>query len=139
MISLTIHGNPVPAGRPRFTRNGHAYDPPKSRAYKQLVAIEAKKQYRGPLLKDKPIEVYIAAYRENQKQISKIERTRRERKQSLPLRKPDTDNYVKSVLDALTGVIWADDNIICHIDAYKFYSDTPRIEVIVREIEIDKN
>lgn len=138
MISLTIYGDPVPAGRPRFTRMGHAYDPKKSRDYKQIVALEAKKQYRGPLIEDVPLEVYIAAYRENQKQTSKIERVRREHKQSVPLKKPDTDNYVKSILDALTGVIWKDDNIIYHIDAYKFYSETPRIEVVIRKKQTTK-
>ncbi|MBB1163667.1 RusA family crossover junction endodeoxyribonuclease [Lacticaseibacillus rhamnosus] len=37
MIRLTIPGNPVPQGRPRFTRIGRAYDPTKSRNYKQYV------------------------------------------------------------------------------------------------------
>ncbi|PWG00973.1 RusA family crossover junction endodeoxyribonuclease [Levilactobacillus bambusae] len=138
MISLTIYGEPVAAGRPRFTRTGHAYDPGKSRKFKEVVAIEATKQFNGELLADKPIEVYIAAYRSNQKNTSKIERARREDKLHVPLQKPDTDNYVKSILDALTGVIWADDNIICHIDAYKFYSELPRIEVLVRDYQPPK-
>lgn len=131
MIKLKIYGNPVPAGRPRFG-NGKAHDPAKSRAYKQFVAFAAKSQYRGPLLKDEPIEVHLEVYRPNQNRISQVERKRRENKQSVPTKKPDTDNYIKSVLDALTGVIWQDDNIIYHIDAYKYYSDKPRIELQIQ-------
>lgn len=131
MIKLKIYGDPVPAGRPRFG-NGRAHDPAKSRSYKQFVALMARRQYHGPLLKDEPIEVCLEVYRPNQKKISQIERQRRETKQSVPIKKPDTDNYIKSVLDALTGIIWADDNIIYHIDAYKYYSDKPRIELKIQ-------
>lgn len=133
-INLTLLGDPVPAARPRFSRrSGHAYDPGTNRDFKNMLAYEARAQYRGKLLDGVPLEVYIACYRANQKSTSQIERVRRENKQSLPLKKPDTDNYVKSVLDALTGVIWHDDNLIVHIDAYKFYSETPRTEVIIKE------
>ncbi|WPC19468.1 RusA family crossover junction endodeoxyribonuclease [Pediococcus inopinatus] len=133
MISLTIYGEPVGQGRPRFNRNGHAYDPKKSRDYKEFVAYTAAGQYHGKLLSEKPIEVYLAIYRSNQKSTSKIERDRRASGVSVPLVKPDVDNYAKGILDALTGVIWEDDNIIVHLEVRKFYSDLPRVEVIVSD------
>lgn len=113
MIELVVYGEPVPAARPRFNRSGHAYDPLKSRAYKQYVSLEASKQYQGDLIGKKPLSVHIAIYR--------------------PIVKPDTSNYVKLIEDALTGVIWKDDNCIVDLTASKYYSDDPRIEVTVTE------
>ncbi|MGF7436288.1 RusA family crossover junction endodeoxyribonuclease [Lentilactobacillus senioris] len=137
-VFLTIYGEPVSAGRPRFTRQGHAYDPAKSRSYKRMFRLEAGKQFaelhQKPFSVDQPIEIYIAIYRPIQKSVSKAERTRRLLGEHMPVVKPDTDNYVKIVLDSLNGLIWDDDRAICHIDAWKYYSDDPRVEVIVKEM-----
>lgn len=48
--------------------------------------------------------------------------------------RPDTDNYVKGILDALNGIVVKDDSKIVDIVAQKFYSDTPRIEAVVSEL-----
>ena len=49
MIKLIIAGEPVAQGRPKFTTRGgfvKAYDPIKSRKYKQYVATVARQQYK---------------------------------------------------------------------------------------------
>lgn len=52
-----------------------------------------------------------------------------------PTTKPDLDNMVKLVKDALNGLIWKDDKqVICSKEA-KFYSPRPRTEVMVEAIE----
>lgn len=104
MINLTIPIEPVAAGRPRFNRNGHAYDPKKSRTFKNQVRSTVKFLYRKPPIKDKPIEVYIAFYRSIQSSVSKKEHDRRANHEHMPIKKPDTDNYIKSILDALNKV-----------------------------------
>lgn len=48
-----------------------------------------------------------------------------------PTTKPDTDNYVKGVLDAFNGTVLKDDSVVCEIFARKFYSERPRIEVVL--------
>nr|WP_320443163.1 RusA family crossover junction endodeoxyribonuclease [Limosilactobacillus oris] len=48
--------------------------------------------------------------------------------------KPDTDNYIKSTLDGLNGLLWDDDNQIVDLVASKFYSDNPRVEIEVEEV-----
>jgi len=45
--------------------------------------------------------------------------------------KPDLDNMVKLVKDALTGVFWRDDSQIDALDARKCYGDMPRTEVFI--------
>jgi Holliday junction resolvase RusA-like endonuclease len=43
--------------------------------------------------------------------------------------RPDIDNYEKTVLDALNGVIWSDDGRVVALSSEKYYSCRPRIEV----------
>ena len=52
-----------------------------------------------------------------------------------PVTKPDTDNYVKTVLDAANEIAFKDDSAVIGILARKYYSDIPRIEVALFEVE----
>lgn len=69
------------------------------------------------------------------KKISKKEKARRIRGTVLPIVKPDCDNYIKSLLDGMNGVVWKDDALITDIFAHKRYSDKPRIEITITETE----
>ncbi|WP_225423555.1 RusA family crossover junction endodeoxyribonuclease [Levilactobacillus suantsaii] len=132
LARLVIHGEPVPAGRPRFS-NGHAFDPKRSRDYKRFVGQEAKMKYHGPLLRNDPLKVDVKVYRHVQRSVSKVERTRRISGEHRPIVKPDASNYLKLIEDALTGIVWEDDNLITDVSCSKYYSDEPRIEVTVTE------
>lgn len=83
---------------------------------------------------EKAIAVDVVFYRPVQKSISKIERQRRLTGESLPAIKPDIDNYVKAILDALNGVAFRDDKQIISLNAKKLYSDKPRTEIEIKEI-----
>lgn len=49
--------------------------------------------------------------------------------------KPDTDNLVKLVLDALNGTAWVDDSAITEVRAWKFYTlKEPRVVIKVSEV-----
>ncbi len=51
--------------------------------------------------------------------------------------KPDRDNLDKSLLDALSGVAWADDAQVCSglvQKAYAAHDEAPHVEVTVREM-----
>ena len=49
------------------------------------------------------------------------------------------DNYIKSTLDGLNGLLWEDDNQIVKIVAEKYYSDHPSVEIEVEEVNEDGN
>lgn len=138
MISFTVYGDPVAQGRPRFSTAGgfvKAYDPAKSRDYKQYIKLAAT-EYAPKVLWEGPLCIVITAYRGMPKYISGVpaKAAAAERGDILPTSKPDADNYLKGVKDALKGVIWKDDSQV--VDAYvgKRYSARPRIEIIITQI-----
>jgi Holliday junction resolvase RusA-like endonuclease len=47
--------------------------------------------------------------------------------------KPDLDNVVKAVLDALNGVVYLDDAQVVNLVATKRYATEPRVEVYIFE------
>jgi Holliday junction resolvase RusA-like endonuclease len=135
-MKLIIQGEPVPQGRPRFANRGKfttTYDPPKSKAYKQLVRTQATQQWHSqPLVGALRCDVTI--YRPIQQSGSKREKLMKLRGQIRPTIKGDIDNYFKAVTDPLTGIVWKDDALIVEAHIEKYYSDDPRVEVEIREL-----
>ena len=95
---------PVPKGRPRFTRNGHAYTPKETRDYEQAVRSWLKRAYGHPRM---PMAGALRVDYEfvipKPKSIPKRER--------LSSKKPDVDNYVKAFQDAFEFDIKSADGI----------------------------
>ena len=135
MISFTVYGDPVAQGRPRFSTAGgsvKAYDPKKSRDFKDYVRLAASK-YAPDQLIDEPLNLEVTFYRPIPKSFSKKKAQEAENGGVLPTTKPDIDNYLKGVKDALSGIIWRDDNCITDVQMRKRYSNKPRIEITVRK------
>jgi Holliday junction resolvase RusA-like endonuclease len=140
---IVVPGEPVPQARPIVVHNrygAHGIDPPKSRAYKQLVKLYARQQWHEEPLCG-PLRVTVCIYRSIQVSGSKALKQRKRDGVERPTVKPDVDNYYKAVSDALTGIVWQDDNQIVSIDVSKFYDDGggPRVEIQVEEIKCFMN
>lgn len=136
MIKLIFPIEPVAQARPRARRFGKGirlYDPPKTATFKRKLHELAKESYHGKPL-DGELEVTVIFGRSVQKSISKKERKLRLLGRHRPIVKPDLDNYIKSTLDALTGVLWVDDNAIVKLVAEKRYMEQPKIEIEVRSM-----
>ena len=140
VLSFDIPGSPIGQGRPKFsTINGHAkaYDPEKSRNYKayvKLLATQAMKE-QGFTMIDGPCCLDIMAFFEVPKSKSKKFKERALLGLERPTKKPDIDNIVKALQDALNGLAYKDDSSIVYLSVAKCYSEIPRVEVILREIE----
>lgn len=52
-----------------------------------------------------------------------------------PTKKPDMDNIIKIIADALNGIAYYDDSQIVDTAVRKFYSDEPRVVVKISEVE----
>ncbi|GIQ67425.1 RusA family crossover junction endodeoxyribonuclease [Xylanibacillus composti] len=136
MIRFTIYGEPVAQGRPRASTAGgfvRMYDPKKSRDYKDYVRLAAA-DHAPPELLQGPLAVMVIAYRSIPKSFSKRKAAAAEAGEIFPVSKPDADNYLKGVKDALKGVMWVDDSQVVDAYARKRYSIKPRIEVIIRQL-----
>ena len=136
-IKFTVWGEPVAQGRPRVTTvNGHVrmYDPKKSRDYKHYVRLVAS-QHRPKELLTGPLRLKVKVFRPTLKSFSKKKKVAAERGEIRPTTKPDVDNYIKSIFDGLNKVIWKDDSQVVDLQVSKFYSENPRIEVEIQELE----
>lgn len=136
MIEFTVPGNPVGQGRPRFARRRgsvQTYDPAKSRKYKALVTQKLQQVYAGKPITC-PIKITVRACfgvpdsyskRRTHDCLSGIEK---------PDKKPDADNIVKGVMDALNGIAYKDDKQVVSMHVYKTYALVGCVKVTIEEI-----
>lgn len=117
-----VDTTPVGKGRPRVTRYG-TYTPKKTRAYEDHVRKCWIKLGENQAPNNTPLFACIRAYFPIPKSYSK------RLKESLPgapyTKKPDADNIVKAVLDALNGVAYEDDSKVCSIFCSRHYTEDP--------------
>ena len=134
---FTILGEPKGKGRPRFCRNtGHAITPKDTVNYETLVHMEYLDQcneLRFP--DDVMLDMRIKAYYSIPKSASKKKKAAMLAGEIRPTKKPDMDNVVKIIADALNQVAYRDDTQIVDCQCRKFYSENPRVEVTIKTVE----
>lgn len=136
-ITFTVYGEPIAQGRGRAAVvNGKVivYDPKKSRDYKREIKAEAVK-VRPEKPWEGPVSLEIRIYKSIPKSFSG-----RKRKLAVigglrPTTKPDVSNVCKGIEDAIKGIIIRDDSQIVNLSVYKWYSENPRAEIIIRRLE----
>lgn len=130
VLRFTVPGEPVAKGRPRFTRSGFAYPDKKTDRYENLVRLAYVEAYPDRKPAEGPIAVTISAYFPPLKSWNK-KKKEAAAGDSLPkTTKPDLDNLVK-ILDGLNKIAWVDDAQIYNIEAWKGYSERPRMEIMI--------
>lgn len=133
-IGFNVAGKVQAKQRPRF--NGKfAYTPKETIAYENWVRTCFLDKYRGMKPLEKPLKVKIIAYYEIPKSASKKKKQQMLDNAILPMVKPDTDNIAKSILDSLNGIAYKDDKQVAELIVYKFYNDTPYVNVTIEEID----
>lgn len=135
---LTVYTEPVAKGRPRFTAKGHAYTPQKTADYESLIrecwlAAYGKTQLTGY------IEMALDFYVPIPKSMSKADKQKAIECELRPDKRPDIDNYIKAIMDALNEVAYWDDKQIVSLRAEKWYATEPRVEIRIKEVEINRN
>ena len=133
-----VLGEPVAQGRPRFSRQGgfvKAYDPTKSRDYKQYVRLVASEDAPETPVTG-AVVLSLKIYRAVPKSMSKRKREAALAGKLRPTTRPDVSNVLKGVEDALKGLWYADDSqIVGYGTLGKWYDKQPRIEIAMQEIE----
>ena len=124
MKELFIKTVPIPKGRPRFY-GGHAVTPEKTRKYEKLI----RDSWEHGIVEGKNIMVDIEFRIPIPQSYSKKKKA--ELEWTPHNKKPDLDNLVKAVLDALNGVAFEDDSLISDINASKTYAEEPGVYIMV--------
>ena len=135
-IVFEVPGDPRGKGRPRFTKTGHPYTDSETRAYENKIVAYYHKQLGAFRWPDSAfISLQVTAYYPIPKSATKAATAAMREGAMLPSRKPDIDNVMKIVLDALNGVAYKDDSRVVRVEARKIYSDMPRLEIHMRGSE----
>lgn len=131
-IQFCIPGNPVPKGRPRFTRQGRTYTPAKTKTYEDEVKAIALSAMVGEPL-ETPVAVYVRAIFPVPASYSKKRTEACLSGSERHTKRPDLDNVVKAITDGMNGVVYVDDAQIVRLVATKVYGTDAMVEVTVQE------
>ena len=134
-ITFTVPGEAQPQGSGRaYTYKRKAEkggglgaridsDNPKLKAWRTLVAWEARRVFRGAALKG-PVRLMADCYLPRPKTV----------KRAVPTVPPDVDKICRGLADAMTGIVYQDDAQITQIKITKSYADrgtSPRVVIVV--------
>lgn len=134
-MKITIPIEPVGQMRARATAvGGHArtYKAAKQRSAENKILAFAV-QHRPATPMEGPLEVTVDAYLPIPASFSRLKKEQAMSGEIRPTKKPDADNLGKNILDCLNGIIWADDRQIVGLMIRKFYSNSPRWEIEIRD------
>lgn len=131
VLHVHVPGEPVAKGRPRITRDGHAYTPGRTRSAEAWVKGCIVQQVGQPCLEgplDLDVIVVLAI------PVSWPRKKREGAAAGLvrPVSRPDLDNYAKLICDAGNGLLWKDDSQIVSATLAKAYGQKPGITLTVR-------
>lgn len=114
---------PKPCPRPRVALRGRvpvAYYPADYQKWKE--AARGALAFEGPPIEG-PLRVYLSF------QVERPKTTK------LPAPKPDIDNYVKSMLDAMTAAgVWEDDTQVVQVQAEKMWGARDAIYIEIERL-----
>jgi Holliday junction resolvase RusA-like endonuclease len=134
-VIVVIAGEPVAKARPRVTRRGIAYTPAHTRKYEShgrlaaQLAMGHRPPIEAPVRIELLVELPVPASWSQRRTADAITGHIR------PTSRPDVDNYVKSALDAIDGIVVIDDSQIVEMSAKKKYGITPKLVATIFPID----
>lgn len=133
-LTIVVEGKPVGKARPRFGR-GRVFTPGDTRAFEEHVGYIARREMAGQKPTTMPVVMKVmahfevpASWAEHHRQAALLGVIRH-------TRKPDGDNILKALADALNGIAYADDKQIVRFEVEKRYGPRAFTVVTVNEIE----
>ena len=128
-VNFIIPGKPIGKGRPRFAKSGHCWTPSKTVMYEQGIKQAYWMKYGARMYAaDKALAVEIVLYYTRPKSMTKKNQLLAQQGLLRPIVKPDVDNVIKAILDALNGMAFEDDRQIVQVTCEKWYDTTEENE-----------
>ena len=109
------------------------YPDPATEAYERVLAEAAGLFMRGRVPTENPVALLVHSVRPVPESWSRRDREAALAGAILPTSKPDGDNYLKVVQDALNNVVWRDDSQVVDARIIKRYDLRPAMRIEVRE------
>jgi crossover junction endodeoxyribonuclease RusA len=129
-----VAGVPAPQGSKKALNHRHTgktilveQSGPKLKAWRDVVTKTAAFYFRGQMITG-PVSVQIVFFLPRPASVGRV----------LPDVRPDADKLARAVLDALTGVAFADDAQVCDLFAGKRYAPPgvdPGATITVQQME----
>lgn len=134
MITIHVPGKPVAQSRPRFARRGSfvtTYDAAPAKDYKSWVkscAVEAMAAGGFTIIgRDVPLSL---------RAVISLERPRSKAKKiTQPVTKPDNDNTLKGIQDAMESIVYEADQQIVETYVLKQYASPPGVTITIQEFK----
>jgi Holliday junction resolvase RusA-like endonuclease len=136
MVTFKVDANPVGKQRARYVKRGNfvqTYTPEKTRTYETLIKDAAIEAMGASEPLETPVNLYLYIRAPIPKSYSKKKIADCLNGFEKPIKKPDASNVLKSVEDAMNGVVYKDDTQIVNIHVTKVYSSQSGIDVCVKE------
>lgn len=127
-VCFTVPGTPKSQPRPRVSKNGGVFNPKSADAYKACCQLAASQAMQSPL--DGPVYLsVVAVFPRPQKRNGRKHQSDGRYRHT---QKPDADNVLKAIKDALNGIAWQDDKQVCELRMLKWVaadSEQPHTEI----------
>lgn len=134
MYEFEMIGELVGKARPRMnTRTGRAYTPTNTKLYEYSLRQWFIREYPYFVPIESRVKVTIIAYFGIPKSTSKKKAAEMLAGNISPTKKPDADNIIKIVLDAMNNFAFKDDTQVTKLEIEKKYDNTPRIYIKIEE------
>ena len=130
-IRIVVDGKPVPWARHQGGRTTRPFTPAKVRTYQDVLRVLAQQEMRDQAPVVGPLAMTVRVALPLPKAFSKRKVVSALAGEILPVTRPDLDNYIKVVLDALNGIVWRDDAQVVRVEARKVYALKPGMEIEV--------
>ena len=139
-LAFTVLGPPVGKARARIVYREamgiyKGYTPDKTRAVEGEIGYMAQGLWEGKPPLEGPVALMVKFYFPIPRSWSQKRQALALNGELLPIVKPDVDNCVKLVKDALSMIVWRNDAQVVLVTGAKFYSDRPRTEIVVKVLE----
>lgn len=136
---FTVMGEPRGKQRAKTYRHGNftkTVTPEQTVVYENLIALEYRRQCMDFRFGDKTmLAITIEAHFSIPKSASKKNRALMIEKMLRPVKKPDGDNIIKVVCDALNGLAYHDDAQIVDMVVRKYYAESPKLVISIRRVD----
>jgi len=136
MVTFKVDADPVGKQRARYAKRGNfvqTYTPDKTRNYETLIRDSAIEAMGSSEPLETPVTLYLYIRAPIPKSLPKKRIEACLNGLEKPIKKPDASNVLKSVEDAMNGVVYKDDSQIVNIHVSKVYSSVSGVDVCIKE------